>query len=70
MSKIELKVCPKMRCGSLLIFPEYNLPCAKHGLMMVDQSKMPIRKMVYRYLTEKIFKFKYATHKTLKKEGE
>ena len=59
----EIKVCPKMRCGNCLIFPEYDLPCAKHGVFMVKQSEMPLRKQVYRFLMRKIFRFKYATHK-------
>lgn len=64
----EIKVCPKMRCGSILIFPEVSptLPCARHGLLMVYPSEMPLRKVIYRYFIEKIFKFKHVTHKIRK----
>lgn len=63
LSMEDLRVCPKMRCGSLLIFDYPNLPCAKHGLVMVPYSEAPLRKHIYRYFMSKIFKFQYATHK-------
>lgn len=40
-------VCPKMRCGSMLIFDSPHLPCAKHGAM-VRTEDMPRKKRAYR----------------------
>lgn len=59
----ELKFCPVMTCDSMLIFESPDLPCAKHGIMMVKHSDLPIRKHIYRYLKSKILGYKYATHK-------
>jgi hypothetical protein len=61
----DLPVCPKMRCNSFCPFPETGiiLPCAKHGTLLVPYSEAPLRKHIYRYLEQKIFKIKYATHK-------
>jgi hypothetical protein len=61
----ELKVCPVMTCGSILIFPEVSptLPCARHGLIMVPVSEQPLRKTIYRYFQAKLLGYKHATHK-------
>lgn len=60
-----LPVCPKMRCSSFCPFPEFGiiLPCAKHGLELVPYDEAPLRKHIYRWLEQKIFKIKYVTHK-------
>lgn len=61
----DLPVCPKMRCNSVILFPEtgFNLPCAKHGTVMVPYSEAPLRKHIYRWLEQRIFKIKYVTGK-------
>jgi len=52
-----------MVCNSILIFPEVSptLPCANHGLLMVDWSEVPLRKKLYRALKTK--KFQQVTYK-------
>ncbi len=65
----EIKVCPVMTCDSCLLFPEFcDLPCARHGIMMVKWSDAPLRKKIYRFIKGKIFKYKYVTHRV--KKGE
>lgn len=67
MRETELEVCPKMRCNNFVAFPrEGRLPCAKHGLIMVPWSEIPLRKKIYREITQKIFKIRYATHRRSK----
>jgi len=60
----DLPVCPVMRCSSFCPFPEAGiLPCAKHGTLLVPYSEAPLRKHMYRWFVQKIFKIKYATGK-------
>lgn len=61
----DLPVCPIMRCSSFCPFPETGmiLPCAKHGTELVPYSEAPLRKHIYRWLVQKIFKIKYVTGK-------
>ncbi len=61
----DLPVCPYMRCKSFSPFPEtgMNLPCAKHRCELVPYSEAPLRKHIYEFLVQKIFKIKYVTHK-------
>lgn len=67
--EIEIKVCPVMTCDSFLPFPEVSpdLPCAKHGILMVPVSEQPLRKTIYRFLKSKILGYKYVTHKRIKR---
>lgn len=64
----DVLVCPYMRCTSFAPFPDvFVLPCAKHGTVMVPYSEAPLRKHVYRYLVQKIFRVKYVTHRIVKR---
>lgn len=66
--EIEVKVCPVMTCSSVLLFPEISptLPCGKHGIIMVDWSDRPLRKVIYQFIKSRLFRLKYATHKITK----
>lgn len=61
----DLPVCPYMRCKSFCPFPEtgYNLPCAKHRCELVPYSQAPLRKHIYEWCIQKLFKIKYVTGK-------
>lgn len=64
LREVDLPVCPIMRCSSFCPFPEgVILPCAKHGTLLVPYCEAPIRKHIYRWLVEKVFKIRYATVK-------
>lgn len=58
----EIKVCPVMTCDSCLLFPEIDLPCAHHGILMVPISQQPLRKTVYRFIKSRLLHYKYVTH--------
>lgn len=35
-----MKVCPKWNCSNCLVFDEPDLPCATHGLRMVEDNEI------------------------------
>ena len=46
----ELLVCPKWYCNNFLLFDAPRLPCAKHRLDMIRDTKLrhKVRKIIYK----------------------
>jgi len=63
----ELQYCPVLTCESFLLFPEYPIPCGRHGTIMVDYSDLPIEKRVLMRIKSVLLKRQYVTHKLRKK---
>jgi len=65
---VELQYCPVFTCSSFLILPEFPLPCARHGTVMVNYSDLPIEKKLAMRIKSVLLKRQYVTHKIMRKK--
>jgi hypothetical protein len=59
----EIQYCPVLTCSSVLLFPEYPIPCGKHGTVMVNYSELPLEKRIYMRIKELVLKRQYVVRK-------